>query len=77
MSHFAATIRSTRKSRGMTQQALADASDAHYQQVQQWERGRRSPSIATIVRLARALGIPPARLAAAAIRDHTTTTNGE
>lgn len=46
-----------RKARGLTQQALADALNVSYTQIQGWEHGRRTPSLETAMRLSRALGV--------------------
>jgi transcriptional regulator with XRE-family HTH domain len=59
---FAENLRAQRLRCGFSQEALADASDMHRTEVSLLERGGRDPRLATIVRLARALGIKPAAL---------------
>jgi transcriptional regulator with XRE-family HTH domain len=46
----------------MTQEGLGEASDLHPTEVSLLERGGRDPRLATIVKLARGLGIRPATL---------------
>ncbi|MDP8943384.1 MAG: helix-turn-helix domain-containing protein [Actinomycetota bacterium] len=59
---FAANLRARRKRAGLSQEALGDACDLHRTEVSLLERGAREPRLSTIVRLARALGVPPADL---------------
>lgn len=55
-------IRSLRKARRLSQQALADACGVSPQAVQKWEYGKAEPSNSTRPRLCQALGITPAEL---------------
>jgi transcriptional regulator with XRE-family HTH domain len=55
--HFPARLRELREAAGLTQQALADASGLTREGVAQLETGRRSPTWATVLALASALGI--------------------
>lgn len=59
-----ARIREARLSAGLTQQALADRITPRTmrQHVYNWERGTRTPSEPTLVRIAHALGTTPAWL---------------
>ena len=50
-------IAKLRKSAGLTQQALADAGGTSQPAVAAYEAGRRSPTVATLERLARAAGL--------------------
>lgn len=59
---FAANLRAHRERQGLSQEALGDLCDLHRTEVSLLERSGRDPRLATIVRLARALGIPPAEL---------------
>ena len=59
---FARNLRAERQAAGLSQEALADASDMHRTEVSLLERAQREPRLQTIVKLARALGLPPARL---------------
>jgi transcriptional regulator with XRE-family HTH domain len=61
---FAANLRRERLAAGLSQEALADACDLHRTEISLLERAKREPRLGTVVRLARALAIPPARLIA-------------
>ncbi len=60
--HVAANLRSARQLRGWTQQALADAADVSRRMVVAIEAGDSNVSLATLDRLADALGVPFAEL---------------
>lgn len=59
---FGANLRAARRSTGISQDDLARGSSVDRTAISTYERGRREPNLRTIVRLARALGIPPADL---------------
>jgi transcriptional regulator with XRE-family HTH domain len=60
---LAGRLKALRAERGLTQQQLADAAGLSQQTVGHLESGRRHrPTGDTLVRLAEALGIPPALL---------------
>ncbi|HEX3510046.1 MAG TPA: helix-turn-helix transcriptional regulator [Solirubrobacteraceae bacterium] len=59
---FAANLRRERLRQQLSQEALGESADLDMSEVSRLERGRREPRLGTIVKLARALGIPPARL---------------
>lgn len=59
---FSENLRSARHAAGLSQEALGDAAELHRTEVSLLERGERDPRLATIVRLARGLGIEPADL---------------
>lgn len=59
---FAANLRRERAAAGLSQEALADKAGMHFTEVSRIERGIREPRLTTIVRLADALGKPPALL---------------
>jgi transcriptional regulator with XRE-family HTH domain len=61
---FAANLRAARRRRGLSQEALAGASDMHRTTISLHERALREPRLETIVRLARALEVPVAELVA-------------
>jgi transcriptional regulator with XRE-family HTH domain len=63
---IARAIRAARPSKGMTQADLAAAAGRHNTWVNRLERGRVNPTWASIVRVADALGVSPAALAALA-----------
>jgi transcriptional regulator with XRE-family HTH domain len=71
-------IRNARRRRGITLRALAAETGLSNPVISQIENGQIvNPGIITVMRIARALGVRPATLAAAAIRDHETTTTGD
>lgn len=53
---IADSLKALRKNRGMTQKALAEASQTDVVQISRIERGDSNPSLETLKRLARALG---------------------
>ena len=55
---FGAILRAVRKERGLSQEALAFESGYHATYIGQMERGEKSPSLRTIMNLARALRTP-------------------
>ena len=58
---FGRQLQRLRKERGMSQEALAEEADIHRTFIGHIERGKTNISLLNIVRLAHALGIPPAR----------------
>lgn len=54
---FAANVRATRKSRGLTQETLGELAQLHPTYVSSVERGERNVSIDTMERIAGALGV--------------------
>lgn len=59
---FAANLRTERQRLKLSQEALGERCDLNTSEVSRLERSRRDPRLATIVKLAKALGIPPAKL---------------
>jgi transcriptional regulator with XRE-family HTH domain len=57
-------VRQKRRALGLSQEALAERADLHWTYIGGIERGERNVSLLNIVRIARALEIPPARLLA-------------
>ncbi len=55
-------VRHQRRTRGLTQEALAEALDLSVAYVSLIERGGRNPPYTTVVAIARALGIPASRI---------------
>jgi transcriptional regulator with XRE-family HTH domain len=56
------TVRKKRLSLGLSQEALAERADLHWTYIGGIERGERNVSLINIVRIARALGVVPAKL---------------
>jgi transcriptional regulator with XRE-family HTH domain len=59
---FAENLRRRRLETGLSQEALASLCRLHRTEISLLERGVREPRLSTIVRLARALDVPPAAL---------------
>ena len=55
---FGGVLRDLRKERGLSQETLAFESGYHPTYIGQLERGKKSPSLRTIIRVARVLRIP-------------------
>lgn len=55
-------IRELRKERGWSQERLAEVSDIHENHLRRIEGGTANPSYLVLVRIARALKVPPAEL---------------
>lgn len=59
---FGQRVRTLRTGAGLTQESLADAADLHWSYVGQIERGERNLTYKNFLRLARGLGVDPAKL---------------
>jgi transcriptional regulator with XRE-family HTH domain len=59
---FAANLRAERQRLKLSQEALGECCDLNMSEISRLERSKRDPRLATIVKLAGALGIPPAKL---------------
>jgi len=59
-------VRQQRENRGLSQEALALQVDLDRTYVSGIERGIRNPTVATLLRLTKALGVPPSALLKAA-----------
>jgi transcriptional regulator with XRE-family HTH domain len=59
---FARNLRTERKRLNLSQEALGYRCDLNTSEISRLERSQRDPRLATIVKLARALGITPSRL---------------
>jgi transcriptional regulator with XRE-family HTH domain len=59
---FAKNLRQERHAAGLSQEALGDLADLHRTEISLLERAERDPRLATIVRIAHGLNIPPAQL---------------
>ena len=59
---FAANLRRLRVTADLSQEQLSDLSGLHSTEISRLERAVRDPRLSTIIRLARALRVEPARL---------------
>jgi len=59
---FGRRVRTQRDAKGLSQEQLAEKADLDRTYISDIERGARNPGIKNVVRLARALGIPTAKL---------------
>lgn len=59
---FGQRVRTVRTDAGMTQEALAEAAGLHPTFISNVERGYRVPSVPTMLRLAKGLGVEASRL---------------
>ena len=55
---FGANMRSAREATGLSQEKFAQQAGVHRTYIGSLERGKHSPSLWTIVRIARELGVP-------------------
>ncbi|MDT0630407.1 helix-turn-helix domain-containing protein [Rubrivirga litoralis] len=60
-SAFGRSLLRARREKGMSQEALAEAADIHRTFVSFLERGLKQPTLTTLLRLSRALGVPASR----------------
>lgn len=63
-STFDTNLREAREAAGLSQESLGHRADFHPIEVNRIERGRRNPGLLTIIKLAKALGIPAGDLLA-------------
>lgn len=59
---FARNVMQARIRRRLTQSQLGELSGIHFTEISRIERGLRDPRLTTLIRLARALKLRPARL---------------
>jgi transcriptional regulator with XRE-family HTH domain len=62
LASIGANVRKLRRSKGLTQEQLAEHSDLHMTYIQGIERGTRNISVGVLLTLANALNVPPYRL---------------
>ena len=59
---FGQNVRKQREARRFTQEVLAERADLDRTYISDIERGTRNPGVKNVARLAKALGLSPARL---------------
>ncbi len=59
---FGEVLREFRKRSGLTQEALAEGSGYHPTYIGQLERGKKSPSLRTLISIARTMAVPASSL---------------
>ncbi len=59
---FGTTLRALREAAGLTQERLGERSSVHRTYITALERGKAGPTLMTILRLARGLGVRPGEL---------------
>ena len=59
---FGSTLRELRTERGISQERLAELAGLDRNYIGQIERAERNPAVVNIVRIAKALKVPPAEL---------------
>jgi transcriptional regulator with XRE-family HTH domain len=59
---FGSTVRELRKLKGLSQEKLAFEVGMDLTSINEIENGRRNPTLRTIIRIARALGVKPDEL---------------
>jgi len=62
LTKFGKTLRELRTERGMSQWDVSDAAGLDHNYIGMIERGERNPAIVNVVKIAKALGVPPADL---------------
>lgn len=59
---FGRNVRDARLRAGLTQEQVGERSGVHMTEVSRIERAARDPKVSTVIRLARAVEVPPAAL---------------
>ncbi|HUY34191.1 MAG TPA: helix-turn-helix transcriptional regulator [Pirellulales bacterium] len=62
LKQFGARVRTLREKAGLSQEALADKAHIHRTYIGGVERGERNLGLKNVLRIATALGVPPAKL---------------
>ena len=69
LERFSANLVGAWQDAGLTQGQLAERSELHHTQIRRLKHGVSLPHLGTLVRLAGALGVPPAELCAGVVWD--------
>lgn len=59
---LATNLKTARKNLQLTQEQVAERSGVHATEVSRIEAGKRDPQVSTVIRLAKALELPPGQL---------------
>jgi transcriptional regulator with XRE-family HTH domain len=62
IAQFAANVSRIRREKKLSQSQVANRTGIHHTEISRIERGRRDPRLSTLLSLARALKVKPARL---------------
>lgn len=62
MGDFGSNLRAIRKELGMTQEEVSERSGVQAGEISRIERGKRDPQVSTLIKLAKAVRVPPGRL---------------
>lgn len=62
MGDLATNLKTARKNLQLTQEQVAERSGVHATEVSRIEAGKRDPQVSTVIRLAKALELPPGQL---------------
>jgi transcriptional regulator with XRE-family HTH domain len=62
MGDFGFNLRTARRKRKWTQEELGERSGVHPTEISRIEAGKRDPQVSTVLKLGRALEIPPGQL---------------
>lgn len=62
MGDLATNLKAARKNLRLTQEQVAERSGVHATEVSRIEGGKRDPQVSTVIKLAKALKLPPGQL---------------
>lgn len=62
MGELGSNLRAARKKLGLTQEQVAERSGVHVTEISRMEAGKRDPQVSTLLKLAKAVEVPPGEL---------------
>lgn len=62
MGNLGENLRAAREERELTQEQVAERSGVQAGEISRIETGKRDPQVSTVLKLAKALGLPPGKL---------------
>ena len=62
MGKLGSNLRAARKKLGLTQEQVAERSGVHVTEISRMEAGKRDPQVSTLLKLAKAVEVPPGEL---------------